>query len=110
MPPRTRWKRRSGSVEMVCVAYSGTAANIVSSSISTSRRLAFIPTPDGENNRAAIDDGGQRLGSRLEKCERAEDGQRSLRTLGPQLDARQCQQHLQPAAQRIMNERRRGAD
>src|SRR5213075_1992499 len=69
----TAWKASSGGSEIVCVTYSGTAANIASRSSSSSRRLALIAPLDVEDDAGPLDRQSHRLVGRLQQSERAED-------------------------------------
>src|SRR5438067_968523 len=93
-----------------CVAYSGTAANAVSSSISISRRRGFIVPPQREHDRVAFDRLRDRLVDGFDERERAEQRAAALRLARRESQARHRQDDVRPALQRVEDERRRGAD
>src|SRR5205814_6634724 len=93
-----------------CVAYSGTAANAVSSSISSSRGRGFIVPPQREDDRVAIDRLRDRLMKWLDQRERAEHRIAALRLARRNREARQRKRDIQSATQRVKDERRRFAD
>src|ERR1041385_1715723 len=68
------WKMISGSLAMVCVAYSGTAANMASRSSSISRRLSLIGSSQTEHDARALHRHGHALVRRLQQPPRPEDG------------------------------------
>src|SRR5258706_9416895 len=74
MAPRSAWKTSSGGMEMVCVAYSGRAANIASRSSSTSRRLALIGSSQAEDDAGALHPQRHALVRRLQQRQGTEDG------------------------------------
>src|ERR1051325_2064549 len=67
------WNRISGTAEIVCVKYSGTAANIASTSASISCALSLIVPPDREHDRVAVERLQDLLVHRLEQRPRAEE-------------------------------------
>src|SRR5689334_18705843 len=82
------WKRMSGSLAMVCVAYSGTAANMASRSSSISRRLSLIRSSQTEHDAGALHRQGHALARRLQQRQRAEDGATAV-AVGAQGEVRQ---------------------
>src|SRR5947199_1799812 len=106
----TAWKRATGTNEVVCVRYSGTAASMARSSASTSCALSLIGPPDGEDDAVALERLRKRLVARLEQRQSAEDRPRPLAAPRAQLEARRGHNELEVAAQRLVEERRRLAD
>src|ERR1044072_1830300 len=94
------WKTSSGAMRMVCVAYSGTAANMASRRSSISRRLALIGSSQTENDAAALDGQHHALVRRLQQGQGAEEGGAAV-AVGAQGEMRQRDHQLQLAVQRV---------
>src|ERR1043165_10228784 len=104
------WKSATGANEIVCVTYSGTAANMARSSASTSCALSLIGPPDGEDDAAAVEERREGLVDWLEEREGAEDRPRRVAAARAQLGAREGDDDLEAAAQGLVDERRGLAD
>src|SRR5436190_6663181 len=103
------WKTSSGGMAMVCVAYSGTAANIASSSSSISRRLALIGSSEAEDDAGALDRQRDALVRRLQQRQRAEDRGAAV-AVGAESEVRHGDDQVELAPQRVVGRRRRLAD
>src|ERR1051325_4630112 len=104
MPSITAWKSSSGTMPTAPVAYSGAAANAASSSVSISRRRGIAPS-HAEDDRVAVEREMHRLVDRLEQRQRAEERVRAVARL--RRHAGKGQAHVEPAAHRVEDERRR---
>src|SRR5438067_8231789 len=110
MASSTAWKSATGTSEVVSVRYSGTAASIARSSASISCALSLIGPPDGEDDAIALVRLRERLVTRLQQRQGAEDGPGLLAAARAQLQARHDHDDLEVAAQGLVDERRRLAD
>src|SRR5689334_5153458 len=109
MAAMSAWKTRRGGMAMVCVAYSGTAANIASRISSISSRLALIGSSQAENDAVPLHRQRHRLVRRLQQRERPEDGALAV-AIGAQNEMREGHDQLEIALQRVVRRRRCLAD
>src|SRR5436190_8808249 len=103
------WKTSSGGMAMVCVAYSGTAANIASSSSSISRRLALIGSSQAEDDAGALHRQRHALVRRGQQRQRAENRAAAV-AIGAEGEMRNRDDQIELAAQCVECHGRRLAD